>query len=135
MLLFGYTNPNILSRHQKETPSDGSHIYNSSLAKRMENFKILKDIVGEYPRVNKSLMPDKLNDFTINSIAANYKPEAGLFKNFYKGLAKDEKHYSYGQNIYIPPSYPNHFINTNKFSPIYLAEMKRQEKKDEFDFR
>ena len=59
MLSFGYTNPNILSRHQKEAPSDGSNIYNSSLAQRMENFKILKDIVGEYPRVNKILMPDK----------------------------------------------------------------------------
>ena len=45
-----------------------------------------------------------------------------------------KKHYSYGQQVFIPPSYPQHFIITNKFSPIYIAEMKRQEKKDEFDF-
>jgi hypothetical protein len=127
MSLFGFTNPDILNRQQKETPSDGTHMFNGSWVQRMENFKNIKETVGEYPRVNKTLMPDKLNDFTINSIAANYKPEAGLFNNFYNGLAKDENHYSYGQEIYIPPSYPNHFVNTNKFSPLFLAEMKKQD--------
>ncbi len=43
------------------------------------------------------------------------------------GLAKDEKHYSYGQDIYIPPSYPKHFINTNIFSPFYLAEINKKD--------
>ena len=28
--LFGYTNPNIFNRHQQETPSDGTNIYNGS---------------------------------------------------------------------------------------------------------
>jgi hypothetical protein len=72
--------------------------------------------------------------FTINSISANYKPEAGLFSNFYNGLSNNEKHYSYGQQVFIPPSLPNQYYNTNTFSPLYLAEMKRQEEKDEFDF-
>ncbi len=109
-------------------------MYNGSLVQRMENFKDFKEMFGGYPRVNIQVMPDKLNDFTINSISANYKPEAGLFSNFYNGLSNDEKHYSYRQQVYIPPSYPNHIINTNKFSPIYLAEMKREEKQDEFEF-
>jgi hypothetical protein len=56
------------------------------------------------------------------STSANFKPEASLFSNFYNGLAKDDKHYSYGQEIYIPPSHPNHFVNTNNFSPLYIAE-------------
>ena len=132
--MFGYTNPDVLSRHQKETQSDGTNIYNGSLVKRMENFKDFKEMFGDYPRVDKTVIPDKFNDFTSNSVAANFKPEAGLFSNFYNGLAKDEKHYSYGQEKFIPSSYPQHFINTNKFSPIYLAEMRRQEKKDEFEF-
>jgi hypothetical protein len=134
MYLFGYTNPDVLNRQQEETPSDGTHMYNGSFFKRMENFKTIKEISGEYPRVNIQVIPDKFNDFTINSIAANYKPQAGLFSNFYKGISNDEKHYSYGQQFFIPPSYPQHFINTNKFSPLYLAEMKREEKKDEFEF-
>ena len=133
-MLFGYTNPDILDRLQNETPSDGTHMFNGSWVQRMENFKEIKEMIGEYPRVNIQAMPEKLNDFTINSISANFKPEAGLFSNFYNGLAKDEKHYSYGQEKFIPLSYPQHFINTNKFSPIYLAEMRRQEKKDEFEF-
>jgi hypothetical protein len=126
-MLFGYTNPDILDRLQIETPSDGTHMFHGSWVQRMENFNEIKEMIGEYPRVNIQAMPEKLNDFTINSISANFKPEAGLFNNFYNGLTKDEKHYSYGQEIYIPPSYPNHFVNTNKFSPLYLAELKKQD--------
>jgi hypothetical protein len=73
MLLFGFTNPDILSRRPKETPSDGTHMYNGSLVKRMENFKEIKEMFGEYPRINIQVIPDKFNDFTINSIAANYQ--------------------------------------------------------------
>ena len=46
MSLFGYTNPDILSRHQNETPSDGTHMYNGSLVQRMENFKVIKEKFG-----------------------------------------------------------------------------------------
>ena len=133
-MLFGYTNPDILDRLQNETPSDGTHMFNGSWVQRMENFKEIKEMIGEYPRVNIQAMPEKLNDFTINSISANFKPEAGLFNNLYNGLSNDEKTYSYRQQVYIPPSYPNHFYNTNTFSPLYIAEMKRQDKTDEFDF-
>ncbi len=109
-------------------------MYNGSLVKRIENFKDIKETFGYYPRVNIQVIPTKFKDFTINSISANYKPEAGLFSNLYNGLSNDEITYSYRQQIYIPPSYASHFYNTNKFSPIYLAEMIRQDKKDEFDF-
>ncbi len=135
MYLFGYTNPDVSSRQQKETPSDGTHMYNGSLVQRMENFKEIEEMFGGYPRVNIQVIPTEFKDFTINSISANYKPEAGLFSNLYNGLSNDEKTYSYGQQVYIPPSYPNHFINTNNFSLICLAQMKREEKKDEFEFR
>jgi hypothetical protein len=110
MFLFGYTNPDILNRHPKETPSDGTHMYHGSLVKRMENFKEIKEMFGDYPRVNKTVIPDKFSDFTINSISANYKPEAGLFSNFCNGLSNDEKRYSYGQHVFIPPSYPQHLL-------------------------
>ena len=82
--LFGYTNPDVLSRHQKETPSDGTNNYNGSFVKRMENFKDFKEIFGDYPKVNKTVIPNEFNDFTINSIAANLKPS--LFNNFYNLL-------------------------------------------------
>jgi hypothetical protein len=49
----------------KKTPSDGTHMYNhdGSWVKRMENFEEIKEKFVEYPRVNKALMPDKINDF------------------------------------------------------------------------
>jgi hypothetical protein len=68
-------------------------MYNGSFFKRMENFKTIQEMSGEYPRVDIQVIPDKFNDFTINSIAANYKPQAGLLSNFYKGISNDEKHY------------------------------------------
>ena len=89
--IFGYTNPDVLSRHQKETPSDGTNMFNGSWVQRMENFKDIKEMLGGYPRVNKTVIPDTFNDFTINSISANFKPEAGLFSNLYNGLSNDEK--------------------------------------------
>ena len=107
---------------------------NCSLVKHMDDFKEIKEMFGGYPRVNIQVIPTEFKDFTINSISANYKPEAGLFSNLYNGLSNDEKTYSYRQQVYIPPSYPNHFYNTNTFSPLYIAEMKRQDKTDEFEF-
>jgi hypothetical protein len=76
-------------------------MYNGSLVKRMENFKEIQEMFGEYPRINKTVISDKFNDFTINSISANCKPKAGLFSNFYNGLSNSEKHYSYGQQVFI----------------------------------
>ena len=131
MSLFGYTNPDFLSRRQTETQSDGTNIYNGSWVKRMENFQETKEKFGEYPKVNKTVIPNEFNDFPINDIAAQFQPMARLNNSFYNGLAIDDKHYSYGQQVYIPESYPNHFYNTNMFSPLFLAMSK--EKKPEED--
>jgi hypothetical protein len=129
MSLFGYTNPDFLSRRQTETQSDGTNIYNGSWVKRMENFQETKEKFGEYPKVNKTVIPNEFNDFPINDIAAQFQPMARLNNSFYNGLAIDDKHYSYKQQVYIPESYPNHFYNTNMFSPLFLAMSK--EKKEE----
>ncbi len=110
MYLFGYTNPDVLSPQQKETPSDRTHMYNCSLVKHMDDFKEIKEMFGGYPRVNIQVIPTEFKDFTINSISANYKPEAGLFSNLYNKLSNDKKTYSYGQQIYITLSYPNHLL-------------------------
>jgi hypothetical protein len=37
MYLFGYTNPDILNRQQEETPSDGTHMYNSDVSELVQN--------------------------------------------------------------------------------------------------
>lgn len=120
MSLFGYTNPDYLNKHQEEI-KDGERPLKISWLTSMENFKETKDKFCEYPYVNKTTFPQEYNDFTINDIAKQFDPVMRLNNSFYNGVQNEDKHYSYGQQIYIPESYPQHFINTNKFSPLYIA--------------
>jgi hypothetical protein len=48
MALFGYTNPDFLNRHQKETQSDGTYRFNGSWVKRIENFEETKNNTISY---------------------------------------------------------------------------------------
>ena len=132
MSLFGYTNPDFLSRHQKEIKDEYYQVgYSVPWLQNMENFKETKEKFGEYPKVNKTVIPDEFKEFTINDAAAQFQPMARLNNSFYNGLATDDKHYSYGQHVYIPESYPNHYYNTNMFSPLFLA-MSKEKKPEEF---
>ena len=131
MALFGYTNPDFLSRHQDEIKEEYYKVgYTVPWLQSMENFKETKEKFGEYPKVNKTVIPDEFKEFTINDAAAQFQPMARLNNSFYNGLAIDDKHYSYGQQVYIPESYPNHFYNTNMFSPLFLA-MSAEKKEEE----
>ena len=129
--LFGYTNPDFLSRHQDEIKEEYYKVgYTVPWLQKMENFEETKEKLGEYPKLNKTVIPDEFKDFTINDAAAQFQPMARLNNSFYNGLAIDDKHYSYGQQVYIPESYPNHFYNTNMFSPLFLA-MSAEKKEEE----
>ena len=126
--LFGYTSPDILNRHQKDNNDDSTRGYTISWLQKMDNFEETKNIFEEYPKLNKTVIPNEFNDFPINDIAANFQPMARLNNSFYNGVPND-KTYLYKQEVYIPDSYPNHFYNTNMFSPLFLAISK--EKKEE----
>ena len=131
MALFGYTNPDFLSRHQDEIKDEYYKVgYTVPWLQKMENFEETKEKFGEYPKVNKTVIPDEFKEFTINDAAAQFQPMARLNNSFYNGLAIDDKHYSYKQQVYIPESYPNHFYNTNMFSPLFLA-MSAEKKEEE----
>ena len=130
--LFGYTNPDILSRYPKEIKDEYYQVgYSVPWLQSMENFKETKEKFGEYPKVNKTVIQNEFNDFPINDVAANFQPMARLNNSFYNGLAIDDKHYSYGQQVYIPESYPNHYYNTNMFSPLFLAMNKEKKPEEE----
>ena len=132
MSLFGYTNPDILSRYPKEIKDEYYQVgYSVPWLQSMENFKETKEKFGEYPKVNKTVIQNEFNDFPINDVAANFQPMARLNNSFYNGLATDDKHYSYGQQVYIPESYPNHYYNTNMFSPLFLAMNKEKKPEEE----
>ena len=132
--LFGYTNPDILSRYPKEIKDEYYQVgYSVPWLQSMENFKETKEKFGEYPKVNKTVIQNEFNDFPINDVAANFQPMARLNNSFYNGLAIDDKHYSYGQQVYIPESCPNHYYNTNMFSPLFLALSKEKKEEDMLD--
>ena len=129
--LFGFTNPDIINRYQKEVKDEYYQVgYSVPWLQNMENFKETKEKFGEYPKVNKTVIPDAFNDFTINDVAAQFQPMARLNNSFYNGVTND-KHYSYGQQVYIPESYPNHYYNTNMFSPLFLAMNKEKKPEEE----
>ena len=66
-MLFGYTNPDILSRHQNEIKDEYYKVgYTVPWLQKMENFQETKEKFGEYPKVNKTVIPDEFKDFTIN---------------------------------------------------------------------
>jgi len=130
--LFGYTNPDFINRYQKEKNDEYYQVgYSVPWLQNMENYKETKEKFGEYPKVNIKVIPDEFKDFTINDVAANFQPMARLNNSFYNGLAIDDKHYSYGQQVYIPESYPNHYYNTNMFSPLFLAMSKEKKPEEE----
>ena len=130
--LFGYTNPDFLSRYPKEIKDEYYQVgYSVPWLQSMENFKETKEKFGEYPKVKKTVVQDEFKDFTINDVAANFQPMARLNNSFYNGLAIDDKHYSYKQQVYIPESYPNHYYNTNMFSPLFLAMNKEKKPEEE----
>ncbi len=115
---------NVIQKNQKVMEPICLMVHGSNA---WENFKETKEKLGEYPKVNKTVTPNEFDDFTINNTAAIFQPMARLNNSFYNGLATDDKHYSDGQQVYISKSYPNHYYNTNTFSPFYLAEMKRKD--------
>ena len=63
----------------------------------------------------------ELKEYPINNIGRTFDPLYRLNASYYNGLIGKANEKPYGTEIYIPQSYPNHFYNTNKFSPTFLA--------------
>ena len=85
--LFGFTNPDIINRYQKEVKDEYYQVgYSVPWLQNMENFKETKEKFGEYPKVNKTVIPDEFKDFTINDVAAQFQPMARLNNSFYNGV-------------------------------------------------
>ncbi len=63
----------------------------------------------------------ELKSFPINDIGRTFDPTYRINASYYNNLIGKENDKPYGTEIYIPQSFPNHFYNTQKFSPIFLA--------------
>ena len=124
MSLFGYTAPSVISPYQKE--NDIPLVFQTSIIKNMEITQETKDKGIGYPKTTIQQLPNEFNEATINDVAKQCNPISNLFNGYYNGLSDNKTDHVFGRETYIPPAYPNHFYNTDTFSPFYIAESKRK---------
>lgn len=74
-----------------------------------------------YQPIKKIDLTKDLNEFPVNDIGRTMHGTNRLNASYYSDLKDDVKEYPYGTQVFYPQSYPNHFYNVNKFSPLYLA--------------
>jgi hypothetical protein len=97
----------------------------------MENIEEKKDKSIGYPKVNIQEITNQFNEPTVSEAVQQIHPVSFICNGFYNGLSDDRKEYLYGQQVYIPEAYPDHYYITNKFLPAYLAEMRKKDNEDE----
>ena len=64
---------------------------------------------------------EDLKDFSINDIGRTMNGTYGLNASYYNDLIGQENEKPYGTELYIPQSFPQHYYNTQKFAPSFLA--------------
>jgi len=91
--------------------ADHEPIYYETKSKFQELYQPIKEIDAT----------KQLNPFPINDIGRTFDPTYRINASYYNNLIGQEKEKPYGTEIYIPKSFPNHFYNTQNFSPVFLA--------------
>jgi len=91
--------------------ADHEPIYYETKSKFQELYQPIKEIDAT----------KQLNPFPINDIGRTFDPTYRINASYYNNLIGKEKEKPYGTEIYIPKSFPNHFYNTQNFSPVFLA--------------
>ena len=124
--LFGYTSfySETQDLNSKEALKNGAG-YGLLKYETEPNYKETTDINDKYGYLTQPIKiienPENLKPFTINDISRTMDATYGLNASYYNGLVGKGNDFSYGRELYIPPTYPNHYYNTQKFAPIYTA--------------
>jgi len=120
--LFGFTNYMPETTYKPEEQLKIGQGYNVLKAEHEEVYAETKLKFQELKQPISEIKYDKpLQDFPINDIGRTMHQTYGLNANHYNGLTDNLKEYPYGTQKFYPQSFPNHFYNNNKFSPVYLA--------------
>ena len=91
--------------------ADHEPLYSETKNKFQELYQPIKEI--DYNQ--------NLKEFSTNDIGRTMHGSYGLNASHYNGLRDDKKEYPYGTQVFYPQSFPNHYHNTQKFSPVFLA--------------
>ena len=82
-----------------------------------DNFQELKQPIKEFD-LTKDLKEFPSNDYG-RTLDGSYRLNA----SYYNDLRSKEQEKPYGTEVFYPQSFPNHFYNTQKFSPTFLATL------------
>lgn len=91
--------------------ADHEPVYYETKAKFQELYQPIREVD----------MDKDLKQFPINNIGRTLDPTFGLNASYYNTLIGKENEKPYGTEIYRPQSYPNHYYNTQQYSPVFLA--------------
>jgi len=91
--------------------ADHEPLYSETKNKFQELYQPIKEIDHN----------QNLKEFSINDLGRTMHGSYGLNASHYNGLRDDKKEYPYGTQVFYPQSFPNHYYNTQKFSPVFLA--------------
>ncbi len=120
--LFGYTSYYPETKYIPEEWIKAGPGYNVLIPEHQPVYAETKNKFQElYQPIKEVEIPKVLGSFTINDIGRTLDPTYGLNASFYNGLIGKENEKSYAREIFIPQAYPNHYYNTQKFSPVFLA--------------
>jgi hypothetical protein len=80
--------------------------------------KRINDKFGYLTQPTKTFIENPLEAFKINSISTDLHAQYALNASYYNGLIGKQDDFVYNRQLYIPPSYPNHFYNPQKTAPV-----------------
>ncbi len=120
--LFGYTSYYPETTYKPEEQIKVGQGYNVLKADHEEIYKETKTKFQQLEQPINVIDQNKdMDNFSINDFGRTMHQTFGLNASHYNGLSQNEKEYPYGTQTFYPQSFPNHFYNNNKFSPVYLA--------------
>lgn len=88
------------------------------------NYAETKTINSKFGYLTQPLLvvPEKpLTGATINDFSRTADPTYGLNASFYNNLIGRVDEFNYGTERHYPVTYPNHYYNTHKFSPVFMG--------------
>ena len=122
--LFGYTSFLLSTQPENANALTAVQGYNFLKYQHEPEYEETKYLFGDdnaYQRI-RPFQENKLKAFSINDIGRTYHGTYGLNASYYNGLVNyNEEPMPYGTQINRPSAYPNHYYNTQPFSPAYLG--------------
>ena len=91
--------------------ADNDPIYYETKIKYQELYQPIKEVDAT----------KDLKEFSMNDISKTFDPSYRINASYYNELIGKGQEKPYGTEVYFHQSYPNHFYNTQKFSPIFVA--------------